>query len=138
MEANQEMLIYGAEWMERDGDGVRLIVSHCDSCGSSWFPKRGVCPKCFSGNLVEKPLSEEGEIYSFTRLHVTSKRFKPPLVIAYVDFPEDVRVCGQVEGEPVEIGSKVEIVFGQIRTEPDGRPVYSYKFRVKPKEAGHQ
>jgi hypothetical protein len=125
-----EQLIYGETWFSHTNEGTVLIGSVCEQCGNHWFPKRKVCPNCMSDRLADTELSRIGEVYSFTKLHVTSKRFTPPLCIAYVDFPEGVRVCGQVEGDSVEIGTKVEVTYGQIRQEPDGSPVYSYKFKA--------
>lgn len=129
METKQQR-IYGEEWMEQTSEGVSLIVSECQSCGSNWFPKKEICPDCFSTDYRTKPLEGEGEIYSFTTLTVTSKEFQAPLTIAYIDYPGNVRVCGQIEGDKVGIGEKVEIVLGKIAEDRDGTDVYSYKFKV--------
>lgn len=126
-----EYSVYGEEWFVYDNEEVKLLVSDCRSCGSQWFPKKDICPKCFSQEFDVNELEGEGELYSFTTLTVTSKRFEAPLSIAYVDFPGDVRVCGQIEGDDeIQIGKKVKLIYGKIAQERDGTEVYSYKFKV--------
>lgn len=129
METKQQR-IYGEEWMEQTADGVKLLISECQSCGSNWFPKKEICPDCFSEDYREKQLEGVGEVYSYTTLTVTSKEFQAPLKIAYIDYPGNVRVCGQIEDEEVAIGDKVEIVLGKIATDSSGTDVFSYKFKV--------
>lgn len=127
----KQLIVYGEEWMVHENDEVRLLISKCKGCGSQWFPMKDICPNCFSQELDVKQLEGEGEVYSFTTLTVTSKRFEAPLDIAYVDFPNDVRVCGQISGEDIQIGKKVKLVFGKIAQEKNGTDVYSYKFKVE-------
>ena len=129
METKQS--VYGEDWMVHNGGEVRLLVSKCEECDSQWFPSKSICPTCFSQKLDIEPLQGEGEVYSFTTLTVTSKRFESPLNIAYVDFPNNVRVCGQIEGNDIQIGKKVKLIFGKIAEEKNGNEVYSYKFKVK-------
>lgn len=125
--------IFGEEWIQQSGTGFHLIGCRCAKCGTYWFPRRQVCPGCLADRLEEEVLSNQGEVYSYTKLHVVSQGFDKPLTIAYIDFPEGVRVCGQVEGE-IEIGSRVEVAYGNIRTDPDGINVLSYKFKKVSKE----
>lgn len=121
--------IYGESWFQKTNGKIQLIGCLCKSCETHWFPKRQICPNCLGEQLKEVQLSNTAEVYSLSKLHVTSKGFEKPITIAYIDFPEGVRVCGQVEGV-VSIGSKVEAVYGKIRSDVDGTPVFSYKFRV--------
>lgn len=121
--------VYGEGWFQQTDESTDLIGCRCKSCNTYWFPIRHVCPNCFGENLIKESLSNEGEVYSLTKLHVTSRLFEAPLTIAYVDFPEGVRVCGQIEGD-AEIGAKVQPTFGKIRTDSDGTPVFSYKFKA--------
>jgi uncharacterized protein len=121
--------VFGENWFTHSNDSVTLFGSSCRDCESSWFPKRSICPNCLGEHLTDLRLSDIGEVYSFTKLHVVAKGFEKPLTIAYIDFPEGVRVCGQIEGR-IEIGSKVQATFGRIRTDLDGTQVFSYKFKA--------
>jgi uncharacterized protein len=124
-----EMRVFGSEWIKQSDNKTSLIGCYCNDCNTYWFPSRKVCANCFGEGLTEKLLSDIGEVYSYSKLHVASKGFETPLTIAYIDFPEGVRVCGQVEGE-IEVGSKVHVTFGKIRTDSDKVPVFSYKFKT--------
>lgn len=130
MQEGADYRIYGENWFSRRGDEVVLFGSRCVDCGMHWFPVKSICPNCLSEQLEKKELSRVGVVYSCTKLHVTSRRFSPPLWIAYVDFPEGVRVCGQIEADKVECGSNVEVIYGIIRRDGDDVPVYSYKFKL--------
>lgn len=121
--------VYGSGWFVRSGDKTNLIGSMCEECESFWFPKRKICPSCFGENLIDKKFTNTGRVYSYSKLHIAAKGFEAPLSIGYIDFPEGVRVCGQIEGD-IEIDSLVETSYGKIRTDPDGVPVYSYKFKA--------
>lgn len=126
---SNEKRVFGESWFTEEEGKTILIGCQCQTCQNYWFPKRNICPTCFNEDLKEVTLSETAKIYAVTKLHVASKRLKTPLSIAYIDFPEGVRVCGQVSGD-AKIGSKVVCDYGQIRTDADGVPVYSYKFKV--------
>jgi len=54
-----------------------------------------------------------------------------PLVMAYVDLPEGIRVFAQLEGEigSFKCGDEVELIAGPIRNNRDGNPIISYKFK---------
>lgn len=126
----KQQRIYGEGWFQQQLGEIKLIISECQSCGSNWFPQKEICPVCFSEQQTLKPLEGVGEVYSYTTLTVTSKEFKAPLQIAYVDYPGNVRVCGQIEGTEVAIGDKVTIELGKIAEDEDGTDVLSYKFKV--------
>ena len=124
--------IYMEESIERSGDRIRLVGARCTSCGSVFFPARKRCTHCFSHELERHALSPTGKIYSFSVVHAASPAFNPPYVVAYVDFPENVRVFGKLEIPPekfgeVKIGDTVEATLGVIRRE-NNEDVYGYKF----------
>jgi uncharacterized OB-fold protein len=103
------------------------------------FPQAIACDECGSmEGLVPTRLSNVGTLYSFSEIHVAPAGFMTPYVIGYVDFPEGVRVLGQVEhpARELRIGERVEVRLGLIRRASSGRGVVSYKFR-KQGEAAH-
>ncbi len=121
----------GGAW-EEEGGKVHLIGSRCPECGKVAFPRRTLCDRCGNDSGLEPVrLSNTGKLYSFSEVFVAPKAFSTPYVIGYVDLPEDVRLCGQVEHTAAElqVDEPVEVVLGVIRKTEDGRPVVSFKFR---------
>jgi uncharacterized OB-fold protein len=134
---NEKIRIFKEDSIKFLKNEIALVGCECDECGSRWFPKRCVCPNCFGKSLYEKEISRYGEVYSYSILHVASKGFSVPLTIAYVDFPEGLRICGQIENgaqEKLKCAAKIEVVYGKIRDDPDDVPVYSYKFKTTKSE----
>jgi uncharacterized OB-fold protein len=122
-------------WVEDDGK-VHLVGSHCPECGKYAFPAAIYCDNCGNNEEMERAkLSPTGKLYAYSEVHIAPKVLTTPYVLGYVDFPEDVRVLGQVEHTAAElqVDATVKTVLGVIRHLEDGRPVVSYKFR---KEGG--
>lgn len=117
-------------WTETE-DGVRLMAGRCSNCGKIAFPRRAVCDRCAAvGDPDPTPLAPVGVLYSFSEIHVAPAGFPVPYAIGYVDFPEDVRVLGQIEGTATElaVGDAMDVTVGVIRDLPD-RAIRSYRFR---------
>lgn len=128
----------GGAWTEEDGR-VHLIASRCSGCGKHAFPPARLCDGCGTADgLAPARLSDVGTLYSFTEIHVAPAGFTTPYVIGYVDFPEGVRVLGQVEhaAGDLRVGEPVQVRLGVIRRAAGDRDVVSYKFR-KQTEARH-
>jgi uncharacterized OB-fold protein len=83
-----------------DVDGaVALVGNVCTGCGSVYFPARQTCARCFTAQFLEPHrLSRQGEVYTYTVVYQSTPEFETPYVLAYVDFPENVRVLAQVVG----------------------------------------
>lgn len=116
------------------GDESYLIGSKCQNCGAVAFPRRVVCHKCLSDNVVEIPLSKRGKLASFTIALVAPEGFKPPMMLGYIDLPEEVRLLSMVTGsEPatnaLELGQEMELVFEEIRADEDGNKIVAFKFK---------
>jgi uncharacterized OB-fold protein len=85
---------------------MRLNGSRDKSSGKGVFP---AIPETLPAALRYEPilLSAEGALYSYTIIHPHPKTGLAHFVLAYVDYPEDVRVFGRVqlpEGVPPSIG----------------------------------
>lgn len=120
-------------WVEEDGK-VFLMGSQCPECSKYAFPPAVYCDNCGNSAGIEPAkLSNSGTLYSFSEIHIAPKVLTVPYVLGYVDFPEDVRVLGQVEhpAAELEVDEQVEVVLGVIRHTEDNQPVKSYKFRKK-------
>ncbi|MFH1490843.1 MAG: OB-fold domain-containing protein, partial [Pseudomonadota bacterium] len=74
-----------------------------------------------------------GKIYSYTDVHIGQPTMREymPMVMAYVDLPEKIRVFAQLEGEigSFQCGDEVELTTGAVRNNRDGKPITSYKFK---------
>lgn len=95
----------------------RLLAERCRTCGSEWFPPRGVCRTCRARATEPVEVAGRGIVYSFT---VNCHRWLPGLAVPYalvvVDFPDHpgVRVLGRLRGcdpEDAAIGMTVEVGF---------------------------
>ncbi len=120
-------------WPLGPGEQPYLLANKCQSCGKIFFPKAAICSDCLSGdNLQEVKLNTRGELYTFTIVRVPSPGFKVPYAFGYIDLPEGVRVCSQIQAaEPLEknlkLGMDMELSIGQVREE-GGKPIIGYLF----------
>ncbi len=140
MEAPQEkkpVFFPGEGYWTTEADGLHLIGSRCDQCRRDYFPPREVCPKCFPEGIEHKmeksKLASRGKLYTYSIVQVAPKRFLPPYALAYVDFPEGVRVLGQLtttDPSQIKIGMTVQAELGRIAVDEQGNEVMSYKFRL--------
>ncbi|MBI2319086.1 MAG: OB-fold domain-containing protein [Betaproteobacteria bacterium] len=120
-------------WKESDGE-VRLIGMRCPECGTRAFPAKDICHECGNEKGLEPALlAPTGTLYSFSEVHAALKGFPSPYVIGYVDLEDGVRVFGQVEhpGAELKVDEPVRVVLGLVKTNAEGVPVISYKFRKR-------
>ena len=114
-----------------------LLGSRCPECQGYQFPKKRVCPVCFSNHMEEVSLSTRGRIYTYTINRQGSAGLYVPYATVYVDLPEDVRVFAQSDlsrwehGTPV-IGKEVELVIGPIGGDGHGNQIIGIQFNPVP------
>jgi hypothetical protein len=122
-------LLDDARW-RRSGDTVVLIGSRCSSCGVTAFPAADGCGSCGAGDAEPVELSTYGTLSGYTTIHVASGRRPAPYTVGYVDFPEPVRVFGQIAvPEPeLTVGLPVTCELGVVCETADGDAVISYRF----------
>ena len=116
-----------------------LLGSRCPSCDAHFFPARQVCSRCLTEDLEKVALSTRGTLYTYTVLHQAAPGFEVPLVLAYVDLPEGVRILGQVAGlEPTEarIGMELDLHVEPFGKDDEGRTVMGYRFRPEGERHG--
>jgi len=114
----------------------RLIGSKCETCGTYYFPRRQICPKCRrKGKLVDTKLSGNGKIVTYTQIHVPPTGFEDqvPYVMIMAKMEEGVNITGQLVDanfKDVHIGDRVEQTFRVIQSDdPNGLIYYGFKFR---------
>jgi len=117
-------------------DGLHLIGSHCKKCQQNYFPPREICPQCFAqgeeGEMEKIKLSSRGKLYTYSIVQVAPKRFLPPYGLGYVDFPQGVRVLGQLttmDPAKLKLDMEVQAELGRIAIDEQGNEVFSYKFK---------
>lgn len=122
-----------ARFQELVADG-RLWLQHCLECDAAIFHPRILCPSCGAPDLVWRPASGRGRVYSRAVLHKKPKDggtgpVKHALVL--VDLEEGPRMMSrlpELAAEDIEIGMAV-------RARIDGAP--GARFVVfEPGEAG--
>ncbi|NNE40779.1 MAG: Zn-ribbon domain-containing OB-fold protein [Marinicaulis sp.] len=114
--------------------GWDLVGQKCVDCGKIAYPRKRVCPQCFSSDLDEYLLSRSGTLHTFTTTYLGSPSLKPPYTIGFLDLPEGIKLMGVIlAAHPTEssltVGMKMEIVLDVLREDPDGEDVYCYMFR---------
>ena len=113
----------------------RLIGERCSKCGSIYFPRRKICPRCGSRELTDHKLSEKGRLASWTVVRNPPKEYEKyaPYAVALIELDDGVRVLSQlvdVEPEEIKAGMRVEATFRKIKEEgTSGIIEYGYKFR---------
>ena len=93
-----------------------LAASKCARCGAHFFPPRDRCPRCIAPT-EEVELPREGTVLTFSEVHVSNGRFKPPYVVAIVELGP-VRVPGIVVNatfDDMNVGDRVEVIVERNR-----------------------
>jgi len=114
-----------------DGTG-NLLGSRCRKCGAHFFPIREACSGCLSTDLETIRFSTEGTLYTYSVVRQSTPAFEVPYILAYVDFPEGVRIMGQVSGcepEDMAIGMPMTLVLEPFGEDDEGNPLTGYRFR---------
>lgn len=114
-----------------ESGAVRIIAGRCRDCGHYTFPKYLACPKCFSDDIEDKPLSPTGKLHAYTIVRRSMPDYPVPYGLALVDFPEGVRVMAQVAYEHMErlkSGMEMGVTIGTVRKGQEGGEIKSYKF----------
>jgi benzoylsuccinyl-CoA thiolase BbsA subunit len=136
MKKEEDITFFHPDLLEVPEDGPPFLKGYrCKNCGKIWFPKFVPCPNpdCWSEEMEVVALSRKGKIYSVTDVFIGQPTMREymPMSMAYVDLPEGIRVFAQLEGEigSFRCGEEVELTTGTVRTNRDGKPIVSYKFK---------
>ncbi len=112
-----------------------LVGEICPHCDSKIFPPRDICPECGEDARTLHKFNGRGTVYSYTTVYDPPAGFEgsAPYTVALVQLDEGPMVTAQltdVGGQPVEIGTPVEMVTRRLRSDGDrGVLLYGYKFR---------
>lgn len=120
-------------WRKNNDIEENLIAGRCTNCDARFFPWRNICPKCYQKAIEKIDLGLIGTLYTYTIVHAPVKGIKSPYAVGFVDFPERVRLFGQIETDnfsEIDIGMKLEMFVGPIRNDSEQNTVIeSFKFR---------
>lgn len=118
-----------------DIDAVQLLGSECQSCKEVSIGTNTICLNCGGDEMRVKPLSSEGELWSYTII-----RHKPPgnylgpdpfepFALGLVELPDGVRIMAPLEGEPdaLRIGTRLELR-PWILQDGDGQAYRAFRF----------
>ena len=114
-----------------DGSG-NLKGSHCLSCGAHFFPIRQACAACLSDDLEAVGFSTTGSLYTYTVVRQSTPAFEVPYMLGYVDFPEGVRIMGQISGcteDEIQIGMPMTLILEPVGVDEKEDALIGYKFR---------
>jgi uncharacterized protein len=98
----------------------QVTLQQCDDCNAWVFYPRSHCSECLSPNLTWKPVSGNGELYTFTvARRPTAPQFADeiPQLIAVVELEQGVRlntVMVNVAPDELTVGMPVKPVFHQL------------------------
>ncbi len=104
---------YTVRFWEALADG-RLLAHRCEreGCGRTFFPPGPVCPHCGGRDVDWAAVDPRGQLYSFTRQHVTPPGFDAPQVVGLTELAAGPRLLTPLAAdyEGLEVGTPVEVV----------------------------
>jgi len=113
----------------------RLTGTRCSTCGTCYFPRRQICPKCRrKGKFEDVQFKGTGKILTYTQIHTPPTGFEEqaPYVMVIVELDEGARVTGQLVDSKysnVKIGDRVRATFRVVQSDdPKGLVYYGFKF----------
>lgn len=120
------------DWFDSFTDAIESAEQQylaCETCGHGTLPPRRLCPACGSTELTPGPLSERGEILSFTEISVTTPKFhgETPYTVALVELNEEITLTGQLRdatADDIAIGD--EVVLG-TESHDEGTAVLTFR-----------
>ena len=114
-----------------------LMGSKCETCGTSFFPERSICPKCRRrGKIVLQPMPHEGTIESFTEIHSPPRGYEneAPYFLAIVRLVNGAKVLSQIvdsDRQRIKLGAKATMRFRKLlEAGEEGTIAYGFKFKI--------
>ncbi len=112
----------------------RFEAEKCTGCGKVHFPKRLVCNKCGEKSFEAYTLPNEGELVTYTVIHVPPTPFsdEAPYAMGIVELTDGTRLTAQIADcnlDTIKVGMKVKSEFRKIQCYGEaGIIAYGYKF----------
>lgn len=110
-----------------------LIGSKCNNCSNLSFPKKEVCPICFTRSQYEEILfGRKGSISNVTTCHTAPKGFNSPYALGLIKTDEGIEVLSQIQGDLDQIKKheKVELIISPTSMNEDGSELLGWKYKL--------
>ena len=117
---------YGSKFLTELRDNKKFVGAKCPKCGKVYVPPRRVCGPCFVELTELVPVSDEGELVTYT---VVSFGFVDPATGKQKDVPYGyaailldgadnvvLHCIEESEHEKIKVGERVKAVFEEERT----------------------
>ncbi len=117
--------------LREERQNFRLYGQKCADCGAVSYPRRHLCWKCSSKNLVEHKLARRGKVFTFTKDHLVPNP-DPPTVMVAADLEGGGRFYGQLtDCDPAQVTFEipVELCFRRIH---EGEELANYFWKFRP------
>jgi len=118
--------IYGSKFLTELRDNKRFVGIRCPRCGKVYMPPRRVCGPCFVELTELVPVSDEGEIITYTVVSfgfvdpATGKQ--KPVPYGYAAIKLDgadtylLHFLDETDPAKIRVGARVKAVFEEERT----------------------
>ncbi|MFO1534996.1 MAG: Zn-ribbon domain-containing OB-fold protein [Thermoplasmatota archaeon] len=94
----------------------KILGFHCAECKLDRISPMARCPKCHSGNIVQRQFSTTGKVVSYTIQSVAAEQFlnETPFAFALIQLDDGPHVSGWIpwiaKAKDLPMGQKVEYV----------------------------
>jgi uncharacterized protein len=123
--------LHPEHWETQPSGAVRLLASRCTRCGATYLPAIATCASCRGREFTSQPLSHSGTLYSYTIVRDAGGAWPDVYAIGYVDFPENVRVCGhlrETSDAQLRVGMPMGVEAAELYRDKDGSAVVCFRF----------
>jgi uncharacterized OB-fold protein len=90
-----EYTLTSGEYIEALKEG-KFLGLKCNECKAYTAPPTKVCSECGSEDMEIVELSRNGEVKTFTVIHVPAEGFEPPYIVALVELEEGPWVTANI------------------------------------------
>lgn len=105
-----------------------MYAYQCTACGELHHPAHFVCRKCGNREFTPVPLEGECTLLTYTRVYALPEGYmKPWQSFGIVEFPNGLRVAGQMGTDDLQLGMKLKATVGVVK-EGVGRDYYGFIF----------
>ena len=103
-----------------------LVGSRCDGCGAVSWPSRAICHRCGLPAMRETMFSSDGQLLTYTTVHVARPGIEPPYTIGQVKLDDGPLIFGHVRGlaDGTPVPAPVQLV---VSPEPDSIPPFWFE-----------
>ncbi|MGI9860544.1 OB-fold domain-containing protein [Moorella naiadis] len=107
----------------------QMYAYKCTRCGRLHHPAYLVCRQCGNREFETVPLEGAATLLTYTRVYNLPEGYmKPWLAFGIVEFPNGLRVTGQIDSEDITMGMKLKATVGVVK-EGVNQDYYGFIFK---------